>query len=110
MEVFVFLVILFLLTWATTATFYLWKFARIILILENDFSEVTETLQDAEKTMTNCLELPMFFDSPSVQAATIEALNGIRVAKIAVAGMVSKFTQRSRQKYIEVVETEKEKY
>lgn len=102
------LLILFLLGWAVTATFYLWKFARIILILENDFSETTEALQDAERTMNYCLELPMFFDSPNVQQATSEALDSIRVAKVSVAGLVRKFTQRSKQKYIEVIETEKE--
>lgn len=102
------LVILVLLGWAVTATFYLWKFARIILILENDFSDVTESLQDAEKTMTTCLELPMFFDSPDVQRATMEALDSIRTAKVGVAGMVRKFTQRSKQKYIEVVESAKD--
>ena len=102
------LVILFLLGWAVTATFYLWKFARIILILENDFSEATETLQDAERTMTECLELPMFFDSPEVQRATMEALDSIKTAKFSVAGMVRKFTQRSKQKYIEVIESAKE--
>lgn len=102
------LVILFLLGWAVAATFYLWKFARIILILENDFSETTETLQDAEQTLTECLELPMFFDSPDVQRAASNALNGIRASKVAVAGLVRKFTQRSKQKYIEVVETTKD--
>lgn len=104
------LIFLFLLVWAVAATFYLWKFARIIMILETDFSEVSETLQDAEKTMENCLDLPMFFDSPSVQKATSEALDSIRVAKVAVAGMVRKFTERSKQKYIEVVEDEKRNY
>lgn len=78
------------------------------MILENDFSEATETLQDAERTMTACLELPMFFDSPEVQRATSEALDSIRAAKVSVAGMVRKFTQRSKQKYVEVLDVEKE--
>ena len=50
----------------------------------------------------------MFFDSPEVQRAAMEALDSIKTAKVSVAGMVSKFTQRSKQKYIEVVETIKE--
>lgn len=108
MLIFLTLISLFLLAWAIIATFFLWKFARIILILENDFSEVTETLQDAERTMTACLELPMFFDSPEVQRATSEALDSIRAAKVSVAGMIRKFTQRSKQKYIEVLDAEKE--
>jgi hypothetical protein len=104
MELLLVLFFLFLLAWAGTATFYLWKFARIILILENDFSEVTETLQAVEDGLTACLELPMFFDSPEVQRVTVSALEDIKVAKVAVAGMVRKFTQRSKQKYIEYTE------
>lgn len=99
---------LFLLGWALIATFYLWKFVRIFLILEDDFSEATETLQNAEQTLTACLELPMFFDSPEVQRATMEALDEIRTSKVAVAGLVRKFTQRSQQKYVEVVEVAKD--
>jgi len=102
------LMFLFLLAWAVLATFFLWKFARIILILENDFSDATETLQNAEQTLNACLELPMFFDSPQVQRATMEALDEIRTSKIAIAGLIRKFTQRSKQKYIEEVEVEKE--
>ena len=102
------LVFLILLAWAVTATFYLWKFARIMLILENDFSEATETFQDAEQTLTECLEMPMFFDSPDVQRATVNALDGIRTSKVALAGLIRKFTQRSQQKYIEVVESAKD--
>jgi hypothetical protein len=50
----------------------------------------------------------MFFDSPEVQRATSEALDSIRAAKVSVAGMVRKFTQRSKQKYVEVLDVEKE--
>jgi len=95
---------LLLTLWAVTATIFLWKFAKIILIIENDLSNAIEVLQDAEKTMNDCLELPMFFDSPQVQMATKEALDQIRVAKVAVAGLVTKFVAQSKQKYIEVVE------
>lgn len=102
------LLFVFLFCWALTATFYLWKFVRIILILETDFSEATETLQDAERTLMACLELPMFFDSPDVQRATMDALDSIRASKVSVAGMVRKFTQRSKQKYIEVVQSTKD--
>lgn len=84
--------------------FYLWRFAGIILILENDFSETTEQLQDAEKAIEDCLALPMFFDSPQVQQVTMNALEGVKAAKLAVTKMVVKFTQRSKEKYIEVYE------
>jgi hypothetical protein len=104
MLILLFLFCLFLLALLVVAAIYLWRFARILLILENDFSEATETLQDAEQTLGACLDLPMFFDSPEVQKATMEALEGIKASKVAVAGLVRKFTQRSKQKYVEVVE------
>ena len=108
MWIFLVLLLLVLFGWALIATIYLWKFARIILILENHFSEATETLQDAESTLNDCLELPMFLDSPEVQRVTMNALEGIKASKVAVAGLVRKFTQRSQQKYIEVVEVAKD--
>lgn len=95
----------FVLIWAGVATYYLWHFARIILILESDFSEATDSLQNAEQTLDGLLQLPMFFDSPEVQKATMNALDGIRTAKISVAGLVRKFTERSKQKYVEIIET-----
>jgi hypothetical protein len=100
--------LLILVVWSVVASIYLYRFARIILILENDLSEATEVLQDAEKTLINVLELPMFFDSPEVQRATVDALEGIKTAKLSVAGLVTKFTQRSKQKYVEFVEVARE--
>lgn len=87
------------------ALFYLWRFARILLILENDFSEATEVLQEAEQGLEQCLALPMFFDSPEVQKATLHALEGVKASRVALAGLVRTFTQRSKQKYIEVIDT-----
>ncbi len=78
------------------------------MILENDFSEATEALQDTEISLQNCLSLPMFFDSPEVQRATMNALESVKASKVAVAGLVRKFTQRSKQKYIEVLEAPRE--
>jgi len=108
MVVFLILLCLLLFGLLLVSWFYLWRFASIILILENDFSETTEVLQEAEKAIEDCLVLPMFFDSPQVQQATINALEGVKAAKVAVAKMVVKFTQRSKQKYIEVHEVARE--
>lgn len=106
--IFLFFLCLILAALLTISLVYLWKFARIILILQEDFSEVTESLQDAERSIDNCLNLPMFFDSPEVQQATVNALEGVKMAKMSVSKMIGKFTQRSKQKYVEVVEVEKE--
>jgi len=108
MFVFLFLLCLILATCLGVALYFLWNFARIILILQDDFSETTEILQDAETAIDECLALPMFFDSPAVQQATINALEGVKTAKLAVGKMVIKFTQRSKQKYIEIVDVSRD--
>ena len=108
MIAFLILLCFFLMGLLGIAGFYLWRFARIILILQDDFSETTEALQDAEHSLGECLALPMFFDSPEVQRATINALESVKVTKVVFGKMVAKFTQRSKQKYVEVVETTRE--
>lgn len=90
------------------ALFYLWRFANIILLLENDFSEALGVFREAEENLEDCLSQPMFFDSPQVQAATMEALLGIRASKVAVGKMIHKFTLRSKQKFVDIVEDDKE--
>jgi hypothetical protein len=90
------------------ALFYLWRFANIILLLENDFSDAVEVLQSAEVSIEDCLSQPMFFDSKHVQAATMDALLGVRASKVAIGKLVHKFTLRSKQKFVDIVEEQKE--
>lgn len=89
------------------ALFYLWRFANIILLLENDFSEAVLTFQNAEESLEGCLSQPMFFDSPQVQMATMEALLGVRASKVALGKLIHKFTLRSKQKFVDIVESDR---
>lgn len=104
--------LLFLLLFVTgvagAALFYLWRFAKIILILENDFSEATDTLQTIENTLEDLLNIPMFFDSPDHQRLAFDAIETVKISKVSLAGLIRKFTQRSRQKYIEEIEDSKD--
>ncbi len=106
----IFLIILCLLLFTVVgiALFYLWRFVNIILLLENDFSDAVEVLQGAEESIEDCLSQPMFFDSPQVQAATMDALLGVRASKVAIGKLVHKFTLRSKQKFVDIVEEERE--
>lgn len=105
---FLILLILLLSVLLGLASFYLWKFVRIILILETDFSKATEVLHDSEKTMEELIALPLFYESPEVQQAANEALKSVKSSKVAIGGLVHKFTQRSKQKYVELVEAPSE--
>lgn len=89
--------------------YYLVRFARIIMILEDDFSESVQDLRDCEATIGNLLSMQMFFDSKEVKLAVMDALEGVKAARMSVMKMVRKFTERSKQKYIKVLPTAEEK-
>jgi hypothetical protein len=44
----------------------------------------------------------LFFDSPDVKPILVEAMNDIKLCKLATQKLIQKFTQRSRQKYVSV--------
>ena len=97
------LVILFLLI---TSIFYLIRFARIIMIIEDDFSDAIEALEDTERTLEKILGMRLFFDSKEVQMVVQEAMAEVKNNKIAVNRVALKFVDRSKQKYNVVVEEE----
>ena len=97
------LILLFLLI---SSIFYLIRFARIIMIIEDDFSDAIEALEDTEKTLEKILGMRLFFDSKEVQMVVQEAMSEDKNNKIAVTRVALKFVDRSKQKYIVVVEEE----
>lgn len=106
---FIFLSIILGLLFAASA-YFLIKFARIILIFEGDLEEGTEVLRKSEKTLEEHLNMQLYFDSPELQKKVIDSLEGIKVAKLAIAHLVDRFTERSKKKYVEIVEIEPRNY
>lgn len=86
--------------------FYLIRFARIIMIIEDDFSDAIEALEDTEKTLEKILGMRLFFDSKEVQIVVQEAMSEVKKSKISVNRVALKFVERSKQKYTVVVEEE----
>lgn len=86
------------------AGYYIIKFSRIILILEDDFSDAIEGLSDIEKAIEKLLNMQLFFDSKEVKLAVQEALSEVRAGRIAVNRLIQRFVERSKQKYIVVEE------
>jgi hypothetical protein len=78
------------------------KFAKIIMIFEDDLSDAIQALISSHNTMENLLKMPLFFDSKEVKEATQEALRDVKLAKMAITGLIRKFTERSKQKYVTV--------
>jgi len=97
------LILLFLLI---SSIFYLIRFARIIMIIEDDFSDAIEALEDTERTLEKILGMRLFFDSKEVQMVVQEAMAEVKNNKIAVNRVALKFVDRSKQKYNVVVEEE----
>jgi hypothetical protein len=106
MTIFFGILSLLLLILLVGSLFYLIRFARIIMIIEDDFSDVVEALEDTEKTLEKILGMRLFFDSKEVQIVVQEAMSEVKNSKMSVNRIALKFVERSKQKYTVVVEEE----
>lgn len=88
------------------SVFYLIRFARMIMIIEDDFSDAIEALEDTEKTLEKILGMRLFFDSKEVQIVVQEAMAEVKKSKMSVNRVALKFVERSKQKYTVIVEDE----
>lgn len=84
------------------------RWAKIIFILEDDLSEAIEIHERTVAALEAILKTQMFFDSPEIKAAVNEALENVRVCQTATQKLVHSLTQRSKQKYVRLVETDNE--
>ena len=67
-----------------------------------------EKNEGAESLTAIIQKTPMFFDSPELQAAVREALDNVKICQIATQKLINSFTQRSKQKYIRIVDKPQE--
>lgn len=82
--------------------YYLFKFARIILAIEDDLSDAIETLLETETSINNLLTLKMFFDSKEIKTSVDRAMENLKISNIALTKVIQGFTRLSKQKYIMV--------
>jgi hypothetical protein len=88
-------------------TYKAYHWARIVMIVEDDFSDAIQTLNDTEETMNKLLSMQLFFDSPEVKMMVEASLSEVKMAKFEVNKVTQKFVQKSKQKYvIETMENE----
>lgn len=106
MTIFFGILSLLLLILLGVAIFYLIRFARIIMIIEDDFSDAIEALEDTEKALEKILGMRLFFDSKEVQMVVQEAMSEVKNNKMSVNRVALKFVERSKQKYTVIVEEE----
>jgi len=86
------------------AGFYLFRFAKIIMVLEDDFSDAIESLNDVEATLEKILGMRLFFDSKEVQLVVQEALAEVKTSRLSVNRLIQRFLERSKQKYTVLME------
>lgn len=88
------------------SVFYLIRFAKIILVIEDDFSDAVEVFVKTEELLTKISEMKLFFDSKEIQLTVHQVLNEVRENKMVINSMALRFVERSKQKYVTVIEEE----
>jgi hypothetical protein len=90
------------------AGYYLYKFIKIIMLFEDDISDVISSLDDVDGSMNNVLTLKMFFEDIEIKRVVSEVMETVRMAKFNVNKMSKRFTDHSKQKYIRIIEEPEE--
>ena len=84
------------------------RWAKVIFLLEDDLAEAIEIHERTTEALEGIIKTPMFFDSPELQAAVREALENVKICQIATQKLINSFTQRSKQKYIRIIDKPQE--
>lgn len=90
--------------------YFLWKFAKIIMVFEDDISDTIRTLNEVENTVKNVLEMEIFYDSPEVRLEVDKILDEVKFCRVEVARLIDRFTARSKQQYYFVEEEEQQHF
>jgi hypothetical protein len=99
---------LLLLAALCTVCFYAVRWAKIIFILEDDLAEAIEIHERTAKALEAIVKTPMFFDNPQIKAAVDEAMENVKVCQTATHKLIQNFTQRSKQRYIRLVDQDED--
>jgi hypothetical protein len=87
--------------------FFLYRMVRIIMILEDDFSDAIDSLDRLKESTDSLLKMQMFFDNKEVKASVNGMLEDLKMARMDLNAIIRKFIDRSRNKYVmEIVEEE----
>ena len=94
------IIIVFLLTIIGFAAFYLLRFSRIILSIEDTLSDAILTLQSTESSIETLATKQLFFESKEIQTMVKESMDELAICRLAVSQVIKNFTNLSKQKYI----------
>lgn len=79
---------------------YLYKFANIILVFEEDLSETIEALNECEESLEHVVSLRLFFENEQVRPILETAKNEVSICRVKVRQMAQRFIERSKQQYV----------
>jgi len=82
------------------AVHYLWKFAKIIMVFEDDINDTLNALGAVETAIVGVLQMQLFFDSPEVKKAVLNVLEEVKLCRGVINQTIGRFTARSKQKYV----------
>jgi hypothetical protein len=78
--------------------YHMFRWAKIIFMLEDDLTEAIEVHERTEKTLENIRKTPLFTDNIQIKAQLDEAMEQVKVCQTATHRLVYHLTQRSKQK------------
>jgi hypothetical protein len=88
--------------------YFNYKFAKIIMVFEDDLGKATESLKDVETSMQQIIDMKLFFDTPEIQEMVQGVMESVRMAQFSINTMIKNLTERSKQKFVMVIEEESE--
>ena len=75
--------------------YYNWKFANIILRMQDSIEDSLEILDEKYNSISKVLEIPLFFDSPQVRAV-LEDIRRSRDSILLVANTITQTEEDQR--------------
>lgn len=76
------------------------KFAKIIMILEDDLSDAAETHSRTAEVLGAFSELQVYTDSPEIAKKLQQCREDLQMSAMATDKLANTLTARSKQKYI----------
>ena len=82
-------IILVLLLYAIAVSFYCFKFAMIILRVEDSIEKSLDKIDDRYASIDKVMQTPLFFDSPEIKRV-LSDVSGTRDAILEIANILSR--------------------
>jgi hypothetical protein len=77
--------------------YYLYKFGRIILKIEDSLEESLDLLDERYRSISKILEIPLFYDSPEIKKV-VEDVSACREVILKVANSIAKVEEYNEGK------------